>query len=178
MFNIDRRKALTVVAAVPAAAVAAVVPALLAITADESELIRLGRQCLELAREGARLHELSQKAWDQTDEAFAKLSPRPERWFFSAYSFVGELRQAPDGHWRGDGLLSTLLTMRQQSVICRDVGSTSRLNPKSRPSVRQRRSIANWTKTSLSSTGKRESPSIVKPISKRGAEFTKSSDEQ
>jgi hypothetical protein len=53
--NFTRRKALTVVAAVPAAAaVVAVVPALPAIAGGESELIRFGREVLALAREGCR----------------------------------------------------------------------------------------------------------------------------
>ena len=85
MTHINRRRALAVVAAVPAAAALAAVPAVAAkvalanaISEEDAGLLEYGEQCKALALETRRLHKILERAAERREKAFYEM--KPERW--------------------------------------------------------------------------------------------------
>ena len=85
--HINRRKALTIVAAVPAAVALAAVPVL---AGEDAELLELGEQCKALAKETAHLDRLFRKACRQQERAFYKMKPEWWRGRWSPHPVAGE----------------------------------------------------------------------------------------
>lgn len=94
--QINRRRALAVVASVPAAV--AIGSVALASAGEDAELLELGEHCKALALETARLEKLFRKASRQQEWAFNKM--KPERWccHYPSYQGGGVVRQA-SGTW-------------------------------------------------------------------------------